>query len=136
MSTILVTGGAGYVGSMVSRELLARGHRVVVADALLFGGEALLDLLSNPDFSFRRVDICVPADLEALFAAAAVRCGGPSRLDRRRSGLQGAATSSPPEPSGRARGTCFELSDRHGVGHFLFASTCSNYGKMEGDAVA
>jgi NAD(P)-dependent dehydrogenase (short-subunit alcohol dehydrogenase family) len=52
VSTILVTGGAGYVGSMVSRELLARGHRVVVADALLFGGEALLDLLSNPEFSF------------------------------------------------------------------------------------
>ncbi len=47
VSTILVTGGAGYVGSMVSRELLARGHRVVVADALLFGGEALLDLLSG-----------------------------------------------------------------------------------------
>ena len=48
MSTILVTGGAGYIGSMVSRELLARGHSVVVADALLFGGEALLDLLSHP----------------------------------------------------------------------------------------
>ena len=28
-----------------------------------------------------------------------------------------------------------ELSDQHGVGHFLFASTCSNYGKMEADAV-
>ena len=69
VSTILVTGGAGYIGSMVSRELLARGHRVVAADALLFGGEALLDLLSNPDFSFRKVDIRVPADLEALFAA-------------------------------------------------------------------
>ena len=68
MSTILVTGGAGYVGSMVSRELLARGHSVVVADALLFGGEALLDLLSNPAFSFRKVDICVPAELEALYA--------------------------------------------------------------------
>ncbi len=68
VSTILVTGGAGYIGSMVSRELLARGHRVVVADALLFGGEALLDLLSNPAFSFRKVDICVPGELEALFA--------------------------------------------------------------------
>jgi nucleoside-diphosphate-sugar epimerase len=51
VSTVLIAGGAGDVGSMVSRELLARGHRVVVADALLFGGEALLDLLSNHDFS-------------------------------------------------------------------------------------
>ena len=51
VSTILVPGGAGYIGSMVSRELLARGHRVVATDVLLFGGKALLDLLSNPDFS-------------------------------------------------------------------------------------
>ncbi len=68
MSSILVTGGAGYIGSLVSRELLARGHRVVAADALLFGGEALLDLLSDPDFAFRKVDITDPTDLEALFA--------------------------------------------------------------------
>ena len=68
MSTVLVAGGAGYIGSMVSRELLARGHRVVAADALLFGGEALLDLLSNPDFAFRKVDVRDPQDLEALFS--------------------------------------------------------------------
>ena len=40
MSTILVTGGAGYVGSMVSRELLAGVPLVVVADALVFVGAA------------------------------------------------------------------------------------------------
>ena len=96
VSTIIVTGGAGYIGSMVSRELLARGHSVVVADALLFGGEALLDLLSNPAFSFRKVDICVPAELEALFAERAVRRGGPSRpRSFGDSGLQGAGPSSP-----------------------------------------
>ena len=37
--TVLITGGAGYIGSMLARELLAHGHRVVAADALLFGGE-------------------------------------------------------------------------------------------------
>ena len=105
MSTILVTGGAGYVGSMVSRELLARGHRVVVADALLFGGEALLDLLSNPAFSFRKTDICVPAELEALFAA--------QRFDavvHLASIVGDPACKAQPElatgPSGTARGAC------------------------------
>ena len=134
MSTILVTGGAGYVGSMVSRELLARGHRVVVADALLFGGEALLDLLSNPDFSFRKVDICVPADLEALFAA--------QRFDavvHLASIVGDPACKAQPELATRTiwdgSRSLFELCEQHGVGHFLFASTCSNYGKMEGDAV-
>lgn len=134
MSTILVTGGAGYVGSMVSRELLARGHRVVVADALLFGGEALLDLLSNPDFAFRRADITVPADLEALFSEwrfdavihLAAIVGDP-------------ACKAQPELATRTMwdGSRYllELAERHGVDHFLFASTCSNYGKMEGDAV-
>ena len=62
MSTILVTGGAGYVGSMVSRELLARDHRVVVADALLFGGEALLDLLS--DMKRELLEACIAAGVQ------------------------------------------------------------------------
>ncbi len=51
---ILVTGGAGYIGSVLTRELLSRGYRVVVADALLFGGEALLDLVGLPTFTFQK----------------------------------------------------------------------------------
>jgi nucleoside-diphosphate-sugar epimerase len=134
MSTILVTGGAGYVGSTVARELLARGHRVVVADSLLFGGEALLDLLSNPDFSFHKVDICVPADLKVLFSA--------ERIDAvvHLAAIVGdPACKAQPELATRTNWdgarSLLEISDRHGVGHFLFASTCSNYGRMEADAI-
>ena len=134
MSTILVTGGAGYVGSMVSRELLARGHRVVVADALLFGGEALLDLLSTPEFSFRKVDICVPADLEALFTSQQF-----DAVVHLASIVGDPACKAQPELATRTiwdgSRRLLELSDQHGVGHFLFASTCSNYGKMEANAV-
>jgi nucleoside-diphosphate-sugar epimerase len=134
VSTVLVAGGAGYIGSMVSRELLARGHRVVAADALLFGGEALLDLLSNPDFAFRKVDVRDPQDLEALFSAwqfdavvhLAAIVGDP-------------ACKAQPELATQTlwdgSRSLLELSDQHGVGHFVFASTCSNYGRMESNAV-
>jgi nucleoside-diphosphate-sugar epimerase len=134
VSTVLVTGGAGYVGSVVARDLLTRGHRVVVADSLLFGGEALLDLVANRDFTFRKVDICVPAELEALFSA--------HRFDavvHLASIVGDPACKVQPELATRTiwegSRSLLELSEQHGVGHFLFASTCSNYGKMEADAV-
>jgi nucleoside-diphosphate-sugar epimerase len=134
VSTILVTGGAGYIGSMVSRELLAQGHRVVVADALLFGGEALLDLLSHPQFSFRKVDICVSAELEELFAATQF-----DAVVHLASIVGDPACKADPDLATRTiwdgSRNLIEISDRHGVGHFLFASTCSNYGKMEAGAV-
>ena len=37
MTEVLVTGGAGYIGSVVCRTLLERGHRVVVIDSLAEG---------------------------------------------------------------------------------------------------
>ena len=39
---ILVTGGAGYIGSLLTSELLRAGYRVSVMDSLLYGGEPLL----------------------------------------------------------------------------------------------
>ena len=62
---VLVTGGAGYVGSVLVRQLLDRGHRVHVVDNLMFGGQTLLPLFINPNFSFAKVDIC---DRESLAA--------------------------------------------------------------------
>src|SRR5688572_6390094 len=103
---------------MVSRELLARGHRVVVADALLFGGEALLDLPSNPAFSFRKVDICAPEELEALFSAEPF-----DAVVHLASIVGDPACKAQPELATRtiwdgSRGL-LEISDQHGVGHFL-----------------
>ena len=45
---ILITGGAGYVGSLLSGQLLRHGHDVRMIDALLFGGESLLPVYDHP----------------------------------------------------------------------------------------
>jgi nucleoside-diphosphate-sugar epimerase len=54
---IVVTGGAGYIGSLLTAQLLQQGHRVTVIDNLLFGGESLLTFLSNPNFHFAKADV-------------------------------------------------------------------------------
>ncbi len=57
MATVLVTGGAGYIGSVLVPKLLLQGHRVVVLDALWFGDRGLLAVADSPDLSL------VPGDL-------------------------------------------------------------------------
>jgi UDP-glucose 4-epimerase len=53
MSTILITGGAGFIGSHLSEALLARGHRVLVLDDLSSGNITNLSALrSNPNLEF------------------------------------------------------------------------------------
>ena len=54
---VVVTGGAGYVGSVLVRHLLADGHQVHVLDNLTFGGQSLMPLFINPNFSFAKVDV-------------------------------------------------------------------------------
>ena len=57
MEHILVTGGAGYVGSGLLRELLSEGYAVTCVDNLTFGGESLLDIWHNDNFQFIKCDI-------------------------------------------------------------------------------
>lgn len=54
---ILVTGGAGYIGSLVTSILLRERYRVTVIDNLLYGGESLLSFLQHPDFHFSKGDV-------------------------------------------------------------------------------
>ena len=57
---LLVTGGAGYIGSLLSGELLRLGYRVTVVDDLLFGGESLIAYLSHPNFHFVKANVWEP----------------------------------------------------------------------------
>ena len=63
MSKILVTGGAGFIGSNLVDELVSQGHEVLVIDNLFSGKEEYL----NTRAKFFRVDICDP-ELERIFS--------------------------------------------------------------------
>jgi nucleoside-diphosphate-sugar epimerase len=126
--SVLVTGGAGYVGSVLVDELLVRGHSVRVLDVLLHGKtSSLLRAWTHPRFEFVRGDVrdvdvlrqCL-VDIDAAVHLAAI-VGDP-------------ACSRQPELAKEVNldGTRSLLAEaeRAGVGRLVFASTCSNYGKL------
>ena len=54
---VLITGGAGYIGSMLTSELLRQNYRVTVLDSLLFGGESIIPFVHHPNFYFIKTDV-------------------------------------------------------------------------------
>jgi nucleoside-diphosphate-sugar epimerase len=54
---ILITGGAGYLGSVITQKLLESGYNVVVLDKLIFNQLSLLPYTSNPNFKFVYGDV-------------------------------------------------------------------------------
>ncbi|MFU8773432.1 MAG: NAD-dependent epimerase/dehydratase family protein, partial [Anaerolineales bacterium] len=57
---VLITGGAGYIGSILAGELLRLGYHVTVVDELLFGGESILPYLHNECFRFIKSNVWEP----------------------------------------------------------------------------
>ena len=122
---VLVTGGAGYVGSTLIRDLLARGYRVRCLDLLIYGGKALVGFVNHSDFRLIKGDIrdkkAVEDAMDGAFAVihlAAIVGDLPCQ----------AAPKSAFQINFIGTQIVVEAAKQKGVRRFIFASTCSNYG--------
>lgn len=126
---VMVTGGAGYIGSRLLRRLLQNQYKVICVDYLRYGGNALLDVWGNPDFVLEKIDITNYNDIDKVFNSynfqavvhLAAIVGDPAcklEPDRAREINRDAAIH------------LIEQAMQRQVKKFVFVSTCSNYGKM------
>lgn len=70
MASILITGGAGYIGSVLTPILLSQGHQVTVLDNFLFGQATLLECCKDEGFSVVRGDCRDEDTIKPLVAKA------------------------------------------------------------------
>ena len=130
MKNVLVTGGAGYVGSGLLRELLNQGYTVTCVDNLMFGGESLLDIWHHKEFTFVKCDInnwsafnkvLIENKFNAVIHLAAIVGDPACKLHSE------LANKTNWDSTKWLLDKCIEI----GISKFIFASTCSNYGKMD-----
>jgi len=127
---IIVTGAAGYLGSVLVGRLLAHDYAVLALDALHFGGAALVPFVGDERFAFRNIDLA--GDTLTTDTLAAL-------LDGADAVVHFAALVGFPacDAAGRERTwrtnvgateLVYEAAARAGVGRMVFASSYSNYG--------
>ena len=130
---VLITGGAGYIGSILTSELLRANYRVTTLDSLLFGGEAIVPFLNHPNFHFIKADVtenravrdAVKRDWQkpdAVIHLAAI-VGFPA--------CQAVGKQVAWKYNVEATKMVFDQAADLGVERFVFASTYSNYGLSE-----
>ncbi|MEM2405736.1 MAG: NAD(P)-dependent oxidoreductase [Candidatus Methanomethylicaceae archaeon] len=125
---ILVTGGAGYIGSVLIGKLIEKGYDVICLDKLIFGDEGIKSYINMKNFKII-VDDTRTFNPEIL-----------SRVDI----VVDLAAISQPDPLGLLKKQLFyemnykgplrvaSLSKKYNVERYIFASSCSVYGFQEG----
>lgn len=126
--TVLVVGGAGYIGSILIRKLLARGREVRVLDSLVYGDGAIRDVLGHPRLTFVRGDcrnikdvVGAMKGVHSVIDLAAIVGDPACDLDRKTAR----------EINYAATRMMIEVAKGEGVGRFIFASSCSVYGAAD-----
>lgn len=85
---LLVTGGAGFIGSAVVRRAIRDGHSIVNVDVLTYAAclENIAEAAGSPNYAFEHADICDRAALDRIFAAhepdAVMHLAAESHVDR------------------------------------------------------
>lgn len=130
--TVLVTGGAGYVGAVLVPQLLEEGYKVKVLDLYIYGGHVLDAVKDNPGLEQIKGDIRDPAlvreaasDCDAVIHLACISNDPSVELD--------------PDLSRtinyEAFGPLVRISKEAGVRRFIFASSSSVYGVSDAPEV-
>lgn len=124
---VLVTGGAGYLGSVLTQHLLSAGHGVRVLDCLLHPTGSLLGCYPYDRFQFVHGDVRSPEmatraleGVDAVVHLAAI-VGEPACVRQPEIARQVNLDASL---------QLFDLARSREISRFIFASTCSNYGRM------
>jgi len=125
---VLVIGGAGYIGSILCRYLLAAGYNVRVLDALLYGKDSLVELEGHPRFELMRGDsrdvsavVAAVLDVDAVVHLGELVGDPACALDERLT----------LEINYSATRMLAEVAWGYGIKRFLYASSCSVYGATE-----
>lgn len=122
MSRILVTGGAGYIGSHTVKRLLELGHHVVVFDNLSCGHRAAVPAETLVVGDLRDVDhldqLLVANRIDSIIHFAASTYVGESVTDPAKYYVNNLIHSA----------NLLERARRHGIAKFVFSSTCATYG--------
>ena len=125
ISSILVTGGAGYVGSVLVTKLVKLGYKVRVIDSLIYGNEGISKLISNNSIEMITEDLRnnvvlsnVVKNIDCVIHLAAI-VGEPlcNKIPDAAYQINEIATKN-----------LVSYAKKSGVKRFIFASTCSNYG--------
>lgn len=130
---ILLTGGSGYLGSILTRKLLANGHNVRILDNFLFGKDSLKDILNNKKLELVEGDIRDLSivgkslkNIDSVIHLASIVGTQSAELDPKAS----------MEVNFMATRNIAELCKIYKIKQFIFASTCSVYGAQPDQLIA
>lgn len=122
---VLIIGGAGYLGCVLSKKLLEKNYKVKVFDKLIFGMEPIKNLLENDSFELIKGDICNISeiskaldDVDAVIHLAGI-VGDPASSVNPRKTI---------EVNYIATKLIAEMCKYNQINKFIFASSCSVYG--------
>ena len=125
IQSILVTGGAGYVGSILTNELVKKNYDVKVVDSLVYGDAGISSLIDQNKIEFFNLDIrdsskiaSILKNVDCVIHLAAI-VGEPlcKKIPEAAKQINEIATKN-----------LVNLCKNNNVKRFIFASTCSNYG--------